>query len=264
AGDLSLAFDVLAGPSPFDASQWRLNLPADGRSNLSQFKVALMLGDAEAPVDQAYLDALAHFAEQLEAAGATVIRDRLPEIDSAAHFTLYLKMLGAALSLGMTEAEALAAQAPYKDAPADVQRVGGTRFSGMLVSHREWLALDNQRRIARRAFDAFFKDVDVILCPVASSAAFVKDEAGLRSFRRFPVNGVDQLENTQLFWSGYSGVTGIPSVVGPMAQIGGLPVGYQAICGHGRDHSCLAFARAVEREIVGYAPPPLLAEHGIT
>jgi len=264
AKDLTLAFNVLAGPSRFDGSQWALNLPADTRTSLRGFRVALMLGDPEAPVDQAYLDALATFADQLEAAGATVLRDSLPQIDSAAHFTMYLKLLGAALSYGMSNDEAAAAVAPYADAPLDVKRIGGTRMSGTQMSHREWLGLDNDRLLARKAFDTFFEDIDVIIAPVASSAAFLKDEAGLRSFRRFPVNNVNQLENTQLFWSGYSGVVGLPSVVGPMAQLEGLPVGYQAICGHGRDHTCLAFARAVEREICGYTPPPMLAEHGFT
>ena len=61
----------------------------------------------------------------------------------------------------------------------------------------------------------------------------------------------------QTFWSGYSGVAGLPSVVGPIGQIDGLPVGYQGIAGHGRDFSALAFAEAVEREIAGYTPPPL-------
>ncbi len=264
ADDLTLAFDVLAGPSRFEGSQWGLNLPPDSRNSVSEFRVALMLGDDEAPIDQSYLDALAHFADQLGAAGATVVRDRLPQVDSAAHFTMYLKLLGAALSFGMSDEEAAEAVAPYADAPDDVKRIGGTRMSGTQMSHREWLSIDNQRLAARKAFDAFFEDVDVIIAPVASSAAFPKDEAGLRAFRRFPVNNVNQLENTQLFWSGYSGVVGLPSVVGPMAQLQGLPVGYQAICGHGRDHTCLAFARAVEREIVGYTPPPMLAEHGIT
>ena len=41
--------------------------------------------------------------------------------------------------------------------------------------------LDNARRTARLAFDAFFDDVDVLIAPVASSAAFPKDEEGLRA-----------------------------------------------------------------------------------
>lgn len=263
AEDLALGFSVLAGPSRFDASQWALALPPDNRKKVSDFRVGLMLGSAEAPIDDAYRDALATFADRLEAAGATVVRDQRPAVDEAAHFTLYLKMLGAALSFGMSDADAAEAVAPYADAPADVQRIGGTRMSGTQISHREYLALDNERRHARLKFDAFFDDIDVLIAPVATGAAFPKDEAGLRAFRRFPVNNAMQLENTQLFWSGYSGVVGLPSVVGPMAQINGLPVGYQGICGHGRDHTCLAFARAVEQELGGYVPPPILAEKGL-
>lgn len=257
AGDLALNFNTIAGPSRFDASQWQMACPPDPRSRVSEFKVALKLGDASAPVDQAYLDALSAFGDTLEATGATVIRDHEPQIDAEAHFMVYLKLLGAALAIGMSDEDAAAAVAPYADAPEDVKRIGGTRMSGTQISHREWLMLDNARRTARLAFDAFFDDVDVLITPVASSAAFPKDEEGLRAFRRFPVNNVNQLENTQLFWSGYSGVVGLPSVVGPMDQIGGLPVGYQAICGHGRDYTCLAFAKAVEAEIRAYEPPPI-------
>ena len=258
ATDLTLAMDILTGPSRFELSQYAQSLPSDGRSNLSEFKVALMLDDPEGPVDSAYVDALSGFADRLEAAGATIIRNRLPQIDHADHFTTYLKLLGAALSFGMSDEEAGAAIAPYQDAPEDVKRVGGTRLSGTNISHREWLELNNKRYVSRLAFDAFFEDVDVILAPVCCSAAFLKNEVGSRQFRRIEVNGAAQLEPRQLFWSGYSGVVGLPSVVGPMDNLNGLPVGYQAITGHGRDYTALAFARAVEREIIGFNPPPLV------
>lgn len=259
AADLTLATDILAGPSRFEGSQYALGLPADPRTQLSDFKVALMLGDTASPVETTYLDALAAFADTLEAKGATVIRNRLPDIDSEAHFSLYLKLLGAALSFGMTDAEAEAAAAPFKDADAVIQRVGGTRMQGANISHRDWMALDNERRISRLKFDAFFQDVDVILAPVCAGPAFLRDEVGMRQKRYIEINGAPQLEPLQLFWSGYSGVVGLPSVVGPMDQINGLPVGYQAITGHGRDYTALAFARAVEAEVGGYVPPPLVA-----
>lgn len=256
AADLSLAYDVLAGPSRFEAAQFQLRHIPDPRTRLSQFRVAIKLGDPAVPVDTAYLDAISAFGDDLEAAGATVIRDRTPDIDGDAQFTLYLNMLGAAMSRGMSDEDVETMLAPFRDAPADVQRIGGNRYKGMALSHRDWLELDNKRRVARLAFDAFFEQVDVLITPVASSAAFVKDEDGFRPFRRFELNGKQELETNNLFWSGYSGTALIPSVVGPMAQIGGLPVGYQAICGHGRDLTCLAFARAAEREIMPYTPPP--------
>lgn len=257
AGDLELAFNILRGPSRFEASAFGLALPADPRTRLSEFRVALMLGDDVAPVDQAYLNCLSNFADNLGRAGAQVDRQNLPQIDSATHFTVYLKLLGAALSGGMTQDDVDAVLAMFDNAPDDVKSVGGTRMSGTAISHREWLQLDNRRRLARLAFDAFFENYDLIIAPVCVSAAFPKDEAGHRAFRRIPVNGKPQLEMKQLFWSGYSGVVGLPSVVGPMDQVGGLPVGYQAIAGHGRDYTCLAFARAVEREFGGFVAPSI-------
>ena len=71
------------------------------------------------------------------------------------------------------------------------------------------------------------------------------------------INGKKYPEMAQLYWSGYSGVIGLPSVVGPIGLVRGLPVGYQAIASHGRDFTALAFAEAVERELGGFIPPPL-------
>ena len=134
-------------------------------------------------------------------------------------------------------------QDSIKDAAPEIQRTAGNRYAGLGISHREWLDLDNKRRIARLAFDDFFEDVDIILAPVCASAAFTKNEEGARYTRYIEINGKPQLEVMQLFWSGYSGVVGLPSTVGPMDQVGGLPVGYQAISGHGKDYTALAFFR---------------------
>jgi len=41
-----------------------------------------------------------------------------------------------------------------------------------------------------------------------------------------------------------------------MDNIGGLPVGYQAIAGYGRDRTALAFWEAVEHAFGGFTPPP--------
>jgi len=69
-----------------------------------------------------------------------------------------------------------------------------------------------------------------LFAPVCASAAFKKDEIGKRDERFIEVNNAPQLEVMQPLWSGYSGVVGLPSVVGPMDRIGHLPMGYQAIC----------------------------------
>jgi len=54
AADLSLAFDVLAGPSRFEAAQYSLRMLPDARTRLRDFRVAIKPGDPEVPVDQSY------------------------------------------------------------------------------------------------------------------------------------------------------------------------------------------------------------------
>jgi amidase len=259
ARDLRLALDVLTGGDDFLNSAWSVALPADDRAELSQFRVALMLGDPASPVDNAYLDVLSDFADRLAAKGAQ-IEAAQPSVDNEAHFTLYLQLLGAAMSGGMSEAE-VAANLDAVKALNDPHawRLYGNRFGGMNMRHADWLVLDNERRKARQAFDAFFAEYDILLMPVASSAAFPHDQAGPRYGRKLQINGKAQPEPMQLFWSGYTGVVHLPSVVGPAGFVDHLPVGYQAAAGHGRDHTALAFAQAVEDALGGCTPPPCVA-----
>jgi amidase len=128
---------------------------------------------------------------------------------------------------------------------------------GCTLSHREWLNLNNERLRLRRQFNAFFADWDILLCPVAASAAWPHDQKGERWERMITVNNKRVPTTDQLFWAGYSGVVYLPSTVGPAGVTrSGLPVGYQAIAASGRDKWATAFSRLVQREIGGFVPPP--------
>ena len=59
---------------------------------------------------------------------------------------------------------------------------------GNMLPHRDWLKLNNERHGLRRAFAAFFADWDVLLCPVAASAAWPHDHKGERWTRKITVN----------------------------------------------------------------------------
>ncbi len=100
------------------------------------------------------------------------------------------------------------------------------------MTHRHWLQLNNERHQMRLKFNAFFKDYDILLCPVAASAAFPHDHEheGKRWRRRITVNNKRVPPTDQLFWAGYSGLVYLPSTVGPSGITpSGLPTGYQAI-----------------------------------
>ena len=259
AVDLELSFDILAGADHFTRPAWSVDCPGETRGRLKDVRIAVKLGDSESPVDQYYRDVLREFAGKLAHAGARVDLDAAPAVDSREHFDNYLTLLGAAMAFGYKPEDAERERMEVESAGNPVAlRILGPRLNGRTMPHAEWQHADNSRRFNRLKFDAFFRDWDILIAPVCASAAFPHDQTGKRHQRKIMVNGKPQTEMLQLFWSGYSGVVGLPSAVGPAGSVNGLPVGYQAIAGHGRDRTALAFARAVEREIGGYCPPPII------
>jgi Asp-tRNA(Asn)/Glu-tRNA(Gln) amidotransferase A subunit family amidase len=126
------------------------------------------------------LDVLKDFVDRLKHAGAEIIRDKVPEVDSGKHFNLYLKLLGAAMSSGFSEAEIEVLKDSVKAMNNDrVFRVCGARFEGLSLYHREWLDLDNQRSLHRQAFDAYFQKIDILITPATGSPAFVQKKPAL-------------------------------------------------------------------------------------
>ena len=96
-----------------------------------------------------------------------------------------------------------------------------------------------------------------MLCPVAVTAAFPHDQAGLRHKRTIVVNTKKVPVVDQIFWAGYSGVTWLPSTAAPIGQTKeGLPVGVQIIGPQYGDYSCIQFAKLLEKEYRGFEPPP--------
>ena len=258
AADLKLALDVIKGPNQFDSAAWALDLKRDKRDRLKDFSVGVFLDDPEAPIDKQYKEELEKFIEKIEQAGANVKRNYLPDLNTSKHFTLYLNLLGAALANRMSKKalkEKINGIHSLKN--KQISRISGTRYQGLAMTHAEQLSLNQERYDHRLKFDNYFTDMDVIITPVASSTAFMHDQNGPRYSRFLTINGTDQPENNQLFWSGYSGVVGLPSTVGPIGLLDGLPAGYQAISGYGKDYTSLAFAMAVEREIHEFRIPPM-------
>jgi Asp-tRNA(Asn)/Glu-tRNA(Gln) amidotransferase A subunit family amidase len=60
------------------------------------------------------------------------------------------------------------------------------------ASHSEWLVADEQRERYCRIFAEFFRDWDVLLCPVNSVPAIPHDHERPFPQRRIPVNGEER------------------------------------------------------------------------
>ncbi len=257
ADDLDLALDVMAGPDLLDDVAWRLELPAAPQKSLKDFRIAVKLSDPNSEIDKTSADLLQGLVDKLAKAGASISDSAHPDVDTTRLHEVYIALLRAATSGRIPDAEIADWARIAADAePADMSYLVRTARANTMV-HRDWLRLNGERHDMRLRFAEFFRDWDILLCPAAASAAWPHDHEGERHERTIPVNGHRVPTTDQLFWAGFSGVVYLPSTVGPAGlQPDGLPVGYQAITGHLRDKTSLAFARLVEREFGGFIAPP--------
>jgi len=255
ADDLDVMLDVMSGADELDEYCWKLELPKAKATSLKGMKIAVKLNDPNCEIDGEYASVLQTLVEKLAKAGATV-KEVEPQIDTKRLHEIYVQLLRAATSARTPDADIAGWKAALAASGSNPDQYLELMVKGVDLTHRAWLPLNNERHKFRFAFDAFFKDWDILLCPVASSAAWPHDQKGERWKRTIPINGKLQPTTSQLFWAGYSGVVYLPSTVGPAGLTkSGLPVGYQAIARHGHDKTAIAFSRFVEGEIGGFVPP---------
>jgi amidase len=257
ADDLELALDAMAGPEPADRGAWSLTLPGAKKQRLSEFRIALVSGDANSKVDSAVTDRLQAAAAAVAKAGARVDdRPRLP-VDTARAHALYLQLLRGATGALLPPdvfaksredaAKLLAEESSYR---AKVLR-------GVVQDHRSWVEAHEERTRMRRAWAAFFEEYDVVLCPAAASAAFPHDQKVERPDRTILVNGRRENYNDQLFWAGLASLVYLPATVAPAGLTPeGLPVGVQVVGPYLGDRTTIQFARLLAAEIGGFVPPP--------
>src|SRR5690242_19996578 len=257
ADDLALGLGAMAGPDEIDGAGLRLALPAPRRKALRDFKVAVMLTDPAAEVDrevQARLQALADFLAKTKAKVSHTAR---PAIDTAQAHRTYIFLLRAATAGRQTPEEFRRNAEIARGLAPDDERYYAWTMRANTASHRDWLAANETRHQIRWRWAEFFREWDLLLCPVASSAAFPHDHEGERHERTIVVNGRRVPCVDQLFWAGYSGMAYLPSTVAPCGFTPGeLPVGVQIVGPQYGDRTCIEFARLLEREFQPFVPPP--------
>lgn len=256
AEDLALALDIMAGPTVREAIGWQLRLPRPDMNSLAGLRVAVWHTDDLAPVSRETADRVQMVAEVLAKAGATVSDSARPEIDLRAAHATYQSLLTAVMSAGK-KAEQIAEIQQYVSTldPADASADAiNARASVML--HGDWIRHNFRREKMRLAWDRFFSEWDILICPQMSVPAFPHDHRPFAE-RTLNVDGVERPYFEPLFWAGLIIASYLPSTVfptGPSAE--GLPIGLQAVSGPYQDHKCIAFARLMADEIGGFTPPP--------
>jgi len=257
AADLQLGLDVTAGPAGLDARGWRLDLPAPRFERPDRVKAAVMLESPCCEQDDELTEQLARTVDALGALGVELDWEARPAVDIERSHEVYLALLRAATG-SESSPEAFEAQRAHGDrfraGDRDYRAIAGR---GITMSYWEWSGLHRERLEMARAWDAFFDDYDLLLCPIAASAAYPHDHAGQRADRTITVNGHETPTIDQLFWAGWSCGVYLPGTVAPAGlTAAGLPCGLQIVAGHLRDREALAFAAFIERELGGALVPP--------
>lgn len=232
--DLALLLDILAGPVDDDAKGWRLELPPPRHESVDGYRIGTWLDDAACEVDSEIVELLSGAAAALRNAGAKVSADR-PPISLADSSALFASLITPAISVS-TDKET-------GDA------IGGT--------HRTWLDLDQDRARLRAVWAEWFRDHDILLCPVMPMTAFPHDHRGTIMDRSVSINGEQRSQIDTLSWTGLVGVAYLPSTVVPVGfTSGGLPVGIQVVGPYLEDRSSLFVAAKLAELTGGYRSPP--------
>jgi len=256
AADLATALQTMAGPQEIDAGIV-VKLPKPRTESLKGLRVAVMTSHEICPVETEISESLESLAKFLKKAGAKVSLTARPDFDAAAAFENYLLLLNSALSARMPDKvianlRALMANAAPDDASLNVQIARGT-----LLEHRLWLRANDDRARMRTIWAAFFKDYDVLISPVGSTAAVLHDHSGSMGERFIEVNGEKMNFSDQLFWAGYSCNFYLPSTAAPLGHTAtGLPYGMQIVGAPYADLTTIAVAGWLEKDWLGFSPPP--------
>lgn len=228
AEDLQQAMAIVSGPDRLNAPGWRLDLPAPRMQRLGDLRVALLPDHGAAPVAREVADRVHQIGQVVARAGGTVSDTARPGFVSGEGHDTYSRLL---LSITGTT-------------PEDN------------IDHQSWMELDNVRTYYRMGWQSFFKDWDVLICPVTATPAFKHDHGELGT-RTLEVNGETVSYFQQLFWAGIATVSYLPSTVFPTGlSKDGLPIGLQVIGAEFDDNTTMEFARLMAEEIGGFQPPP--------
>ncbi len=256
ATDLSLVLDAITGSDPL-LDVGSVTLPPPRATRLSELRIAVWSSEPGQETDTettAHIDALAGF---LEREGAQVSRIARPEFDATEAFHLYVRLLSAALS-GRASEEVLAHMRDAKARrPADDMSADAISVRSVDMTHREWLHLNERRFHLRRVWGSFFRDWDVLLCPVIATAALPHMQQGETWERSVTVNGRTIPYSEMLFWPGITCAFHLPASTAPIGMTeAGLPIGVQIVGPFHGDRTTIHVAELLERHWRGFVPPP--------
>jgi amidase len=259
ATDLSLMLDLLAAPDETTIGiAHKLALRGPRHDDLSAFRVLVLDTHPLIPSSQQTRAAIHLLAERLSAAGATVERHNalLPDLVDGAR--IYMRLLLASVAAGYPADAYEAARAVAGAVDPSDESLAAERARGSALSYRDWITTDSARVSLRQQWTELFREIDIVITPVAPTTAFRHDHSPDQWSRTIPIDEYEYDYADQLVWAGMATAPGLPATVIPIGESdGGLPIGAQLIGPLFEDHTPIRFAELLEREFGGFRAPSL-------
>jgi amidase len=229
--DLRTALSVTGGPENQKAKAYSWALAPPRHARLEDFRVGVVLDHEQAPVSSEVTAPLSNAVDELARAGATVVEGWPDGVDPVQHYE----------SFGFHVQSFFAFQQPGEDF---------AKFS-------EFIDHEHRRMAARAAWNRYFDDIDVFLCPINVTPAFPHDTRPFEQ-RTITTPEGERPYNDQAFWVSHASLPGLPALAAPIGRTpGGLPVGVQFVGPLYEDDTAITFAELFTDVIGGYEPPPL-------
>ena len=231
--DLRAALSVTAGPEnqAAKAYSWALSPPRHAR--LEDFRVGFVLDHEQAAVSSEVAAVLSDAVDVLARADVTVVEGWPDGVDPARDYE----------SFGFHVRLFFAFQQPGED----------------FATLSEVIDHESRCVAARAAWNRYFDDIDVFLCPVNFTPAFPHDARPFEE-RTITTPEGEGSYNDQAFWVSHASLSGLPAVAAPVGRTpSGLPVGAQVVGPLYEDDTAITFAELLGDAIGGYEPPPLQA-----
>jgi len=257
AEDLDLAMRTLAGPDLLQRAAWRVELPPPRRRRLGDFRVAVWASSPRCRIDASVSELFDRAVAAIARTDATIDDAARPAIADEEHHRLFMLLLRAATASRMRDEDFARQQEIAATISDDDMSDRAAVARGATLMHRAWGSANEARTKLRYAWHEFFTRFDVLLTPVAATAAFPHDHNPNRDERVVDVNGKLVPYAEQLFFAGLASLSYLPATAAPIGlTAGGLPAGLQIIGPESEDPTTIEFARLLAAELGGFVPPP--------
>ncbi|MFO7929990.1 MAG: amidase [Thermodesulfobacteriota bacterium] len=254
--DILLAMDLLVSPEPAERRAWRIQLPEPRGNTLKDLKIGLWTDDPVCPVDSSVGDIIQAAVDRLSAKGAN-IEDKKPEVDFAESHDCFLSLLAAVMGSGTPDKYFNKWIEDVKTLSANDQSYLARHLRGATQLHRDWAFRNAKRQLIRQKWADFFREFDLLICPVACLPAVEHDHQYLYD-RMINVNGSQREYMDLMGWAGLTGVACLPSTAVPTGFTkDGLPVGMQIVGPYLEDRTTIQAAKLFSEILGGFTPPAL-------